>query len=108
MGGGGQQLVGLKQLTVGGRGASAALGAIAELLQNTSDAAVRSAATAAVMRISAPAVYSARDVQEVRAAAEMHSTRSATYSVDRQGDFSITARVAGNGVNFLVVEPVND
>lgn len=95
----------LETLAALGPSAQTALPAILKLLGQTQDEAVRTAAQAALQRIGARPSYPRAEVERVQELAECRPTRSASHPVDPAGRLRLTARVAGNGLNFLVIEP---
>jgi len=87
-----------------GPAARSALPAVVGLLGRTKDESVRAAAQAATGRIFAVPAYSRADVERIRELAECRPTGSAAHPVEAEGRLRLTARVAGNGLNFLVIE----
>jgi hypothetical protein len=60
---------------------------------------------ASLMDALAPRAYSRAQVEELSALAECHPTALATRPLSTDGHLRLTVRIAGNGVNFLVIEP---
>jgi hypothetical protein len=52
------------------------------------------------------AQLSRAEAEEIRKLAECHPTASAWHALSSEGRLKLTARVAGNGLNFLVINPV--
>jgi hypothetical protein len=52
-----------------------------------------------------PRAFPRADVDRVQGLAECHTTADATHRPGPDGHLRLTARVAGNGLNFLVIEP---
>jgi hypothetical protein len=52
-----------------------------------------------------PRAYSRAEVEQIQASAECRASASASHPRAPDGRLQLTARVAGNGVNFLVIEP---
>ena len=52
-----------------------------------------------------PHAYSRAEVEQIQALAECRATASASHPRAPDGRLRLTARVAGNGLNFLVIEP---
>jgi hypothetical protein len=52
-----------------------------------------------------PRAYPRADVERIQALAECHTTASATHRPGPDGHLRLTAEVAGNGLNFLLIEP---
>ena len=52
-----------------------------------------------------PRAYSRAEVEQIQALAECRATASASHPRAPDGRLRLTARVAGNGLNFLVIEP---
>jgi hypothetical protein len=94
----------LKTLGDLGPPARSALPAVLGLLSKTRDEGVRAAAQAALGRITAAPAYPRAEVERVRALAELRPTASTTHPVGADGRLRLTARVAGNGLNVLVLE----
>ncbi len=53
-----------------------------------------------------PPRYSGAEVEQVQRLAACHPTRTAAAEVDSNGRLGWTLRLAGNGLNFVVIEPV--
>jgi hypothetical protein len=94
----------LKTLGDLGPPARSALPAVLGLLGKTRDEGVRAAAQAALGRITAAPAYPRDEVERIRALAELRPTASATHPVGADGRLRLSARVAGNGLNILVLE----
>ena len=89
---------------------AAALPAI-QRAQASSDGGVRQAAQSLVrslggMAIFAGDVYSPQEVQEIQKLSECQATSSSTVAPQPDGRLHLTARLAGNGVSFLIVQRV--
>src|SRR5207237_954490 len=85
--------------TLGGS-ALPALPAIRKLAEQTKDEAVRKDAQAVLQSIFAVPAYSRAEVEEIRQRAECHPTGSTSRPREADGRLRLTARVAGNGLNF--------
>ena len=99
------QLEALGTLKTLGPSALPALPAIRTLAEKTKDDRVRTAAQAALVSIFAAPAYSRAEVEEIRKRAECHPTGSGSRPREADGRLRLTARVAGNGLNILVIEP---
>jgi hypothetical protein len=88
-----------------GAAALPALPAIRKLAEQTKDEGVREAAQAALLSLFAVPAYSRAEVEDIRKRAECHPTGSASRPRQADGRLLLTARVAGNGLNILVIEP---
>jgi hypothetical protein len=85
--------------------ARSTLPAVLGLLDKTRDESVRAAARSAVGQLSAAPAYPTAEVERVRELAECRPTAPALHSpATAAGNLRLTARVAGNGLNILVVE----
>ena len=105
-----EQRAALKTLEDLGPAASAeAFSAVYELAEKAKDESVREAARSLLKRAFEAAhvgeAYSRADVDEIRKLAECRPTTSATHPRQPDGRLRLTARVAGNGLNILVIEP---
>jgi hypothetical protein len=86
-----------------GPAAQAALPDVIRLAGATTDGAVRDAAQAAIRSIFVQPGYAETEVDEIRKLAQCRATGAANYAPAPDGRVRITARVAGNGVNFLTI-----
>jgi hypothetical protein len=101
------QLAALMKLEGLGQGGTFAAGPVFVLLGKTDDPTVRERATAVLKQITAPKKYPASVVREVEKQAALQQTGVQQLQVDSSGRLSLTVRVAANGANFLVIEPVS-
>ncbi|MGC8642945.1 MAG: GH39 family glycosyl hydrolase, partial [Isosphaeraceae bacterium] len=97
-----QALVTLGQI---GPAAQSALPAVLRLARAATDDRVRDAAQAAVRSIFAPPSYTWAEIEEIRKLAECRPTGTTRCTPTRSGRLRITARIAGNGVDFLTIKP---
>jgi hypothetical protein len=101
----GAQREALATLKTLGASAAPALAAVMRLAERTRDDAIRTAAQAAIQSIFAVPPYSRAEVEDVRNRAECRPTTSATRPREPGGRLRLTARVAANGLNILVITP---
>jgi hypothetical protein len=97
------RLAALEKLAALGPAASPATGAVFRLLASE-DSAVREKATAVLKRIAAPRAYPAAAVRKVQDLAALRRTASTPREV-ADGRLRVKVRLAGNGANFLILEP---
>jgi hypothetical protein len=102
------QLAGLDKLAGLGPAAVSAVGALSQLHERSDDAAVREKAATVLKRILARNTksYPAAVVKKVEELSKLHRTGSSTLEVAADGSLTVKVRVAGNGANFLVIEPM--
>jgi hypothetical protein len=98
------QKAALKSLSGLGPAARPALPRIVELIGQSRHDAVKAEASAVFKRIIAASGYSRADVERVRALAECRPTGTQSLSIDADGRTRLTVRVAGNGLNVLILE----
>ena len=67
--------------------------------------ALREPAPASFQEALNPRAYTRAEVEQIQALAECRATASASLPRAPGGRLRLTARVAGNGLNFLVIEP---
>jgi hypothetical protein len=104
-----EQLASLKSLEDLGPAAAEAFTAVLELAQKAKDESVREAALALIKRAFEASLggqaYARATVDEISKLAEFRPTSAATHPRQPDGGLRLTARVAGNGVNILVIRP---
>jgi hypothetical protein len=83
----------------------AVLEAVFRLAGQAKDQRVRDAASAIVRSSFRPEAYPATTVEELRKQTECHPTGTSSRPRQPDGHLRITARVATNGCNFLVITP---
>jgi hypothetical protein len=98
------QLAALEKLAKLGRGAVPAVGTLFRL-QASGDRAVKDRAAAVLKALTAPRAYSAAVVRQVEELAKLRATGSASREVG-DGKLQLKVRLAANGANFLILEPV--
>jgi hypothetical protein len=103
-----KQLAGLKRLAQLGPRAKSALGAIYQCIKGAEDDRIRAQAISAIQRINLPKAYPADVVREVEQLSHLRQTGSARYTTVQPGELELKARIGGNGVNFLVIEPASE
>jgi hypothetical protein len=101
----GARLKTLKTLERLGPAAQPALPSIVKLLGSTQDSATKEAAQAAVKRIFAPPAYTRVEIEPIQKASECVPTADMERSPDSDGRLRLNVRIAGNGLNMLVIEP---
>jgi hypothetical protein len=93
--------------TLKGRGFSAVLAVlpiVQKLAANTRDESVRTAAQAILFDLLADGTaYSRDEVEQIRRLSECHPTATATHQPQPDGRLHLTARLAGNGLNVVVI-----
>jgi Glycosyl hydrolases family 39 len=99
------QLAALDKLAKLGPAASSAAGTLYEFLEKAEDPALRERATAVLKRVTASRAYPAAVVRQVEELAALHTTGRTLAKVGADGRLTLTVRVAGNGANYLFVEP---
>ena len=99
------QRAALDALKARGPAAQPALTAILKLAEATPDVATREAARAAMTAIFTVPAFTRAEAEEIRKLAECHPTGTASVQSGPDGRLRIKARVAGNGLNILVLEP---
>jgi hypothetical protein len=85
--------------------ARALLPSVMKLAQDAREAPVQEAARAALTASFKPASYQAKDVEKIQALTECRSTTTSTVRTSPGGGLKLTARVTGNGINFVRIEP---
>jgi hypothetical protein len=98
------QLAALRTLDALGPSARGAVPAVFQLLGKAHDADVLTSARATLKRISAPTAYPRAEVDRIEKLAECRPTALTVHPVDNEGRLTLKARVAGNGLNILVIE----
>ncbi|MEO6809865.1 MAG: hypothetical protein ABI353_12195 [Isosphaeraceae bacterium] len=98
------QLEALRTLDALGPAARAALPAIFQLLGKSRDVDVLASARATIKRIIAPSAYPRAEVERIEKLAECRPTASTVHSLNADGRLTLKARVAGNGLNILILE----
>ena len=83
----------------------AAVGAVLKLSQETKNESTRAAAQAAIKTAFGPPDYPRADIEAVREKCELRATGKAVHAREANGHLRLTARVAANGCNFLVIGP---
>jgi hypothetical protein len=86
----------------------AALATVMKLAGEAKDEAIREAAHGVLRDAFAPAAYPRAAVEEVQRLTECRPTGTASHSRADNGPLKLTARVAGNGCNFLVIQREHD
>lgn len=85
----------------------AACEVVAKLARSAKDASIREAAETIITHVFVPSssrdCYSREEVEQVRKLAECRPTGSSVVPRQPGGALRLTARVAGNGLNFLVI-----
>lgn len=104
------QLAALKTMeTLGPAAVIEAVQPIMKLAEEAKDKDVRRAARKLVSRsflgTGAPQAYTPDQVAQFKKLSECRPTGSATYPRQADGHLHVTARVAGNGLNILLIEP---
>jgi hypothetical protein len=99
------QRAALEELADLGPDGSAATGALFHLIQKSDDPEVRARAGTALKRIMGAKGYPAAVVREIQDLAVLKSTRQGSHEVAANGCLSLHIAVAGNGANFLIIEP---
>jgi hypothetical protein len=99
------QRAALDALKALGPAAQPTLTAIVKLAEASRDAATREAARAAATAIFTVPAFTRAEAEEIRKQAECHPTGSASVQSGADGRLRMRVRVAGNGLNFLVIEP---
>lgn len=100
-----RRIAALERLGELGPAARPALAKISQLAQESEDEAVKQAAVAALFRLAAhQPVYSPEEVAEVQRQAQLRATRDSTPTA-ADGRLRLRLALAGNGVNFVVLEP---
>lgn len=77
-----------------------------QLLGKSQNADVIASARAALKRIAAPTAYPCAEVDRIEKLVECLPTALTVHPVDDEGRLTLKARVAGNGLNILVIENV--
>src|SRR5262249_29684086 len=89
-----------------GPAAQAAIPAPQKLSGRAPNGDIGSAANQAVGRIIFPVtVYPRAEIEPIEEQAKLRSTATARHDVEAGGLLPLTLRVAGNGLNFVVIEP---
>src|SRR5262249_5311999 len=99
------QQAGLEKLAALGPKAASAIGPLFQFVGKVKDPAVRERAEVVLKRPAARRAYPAAVVRQVEELATLHLTGQARPTVAADGRLSLTVRVAGNGANYLIVEP---
>src|SRR5262249_55118099 len=100
------QLAALDRLAALGPAASAATAPLAEVLQKVEDAELRDPRTAVLKRIMAPKAYPTAVVRQVEELSALRVTGLTCRPVSPDGRVALRVRVAANGANYLLIEPV--
>ena len=82
-----------------------ALAAVFHLVGQSKDEGVHAAAQGLLKDALGPPAYPRAAVDQIRAQSECRPTATTTRPRDPDGHLRLTARVAGNGCNFLVIGP---
>jgi hypothetical protein len=82
----------------------AALATVLRLADRSKDPGVRQAATAVVRGALGPVAYPRTEVEQVRELTECRPTGTSSRPREADGRLRLTARVAANGCNFLVID----
>jgi hypothetical protein len=98
------QLGALRTLDTLGPSARGAVPAVFQLLGKSQNADVLASARATLKRIAAPTAYPRAEVDRIEKLAECRPTALTVHPVDDEGRVTLKARVAGNGLNILVIE----
>lgn len=101
-----EQLAGLDRLAALGPAASQAGGAIYRLYEKSSDATVREKAIGTIMRLNAPRAYPASAIKNIEDLARLRSSGTSSQKVSPNGRLEIRLKMAGNGANWISVQPV--
>ena len=83
----------------------AALATVLKLAGQANDPEVREAATDVAREALGPVAYPRAEVEEIREWTECRPTRTTSRLREADGRLRLTARVAANGCNFLVIDP---
>jgi len=86
----------------------AAAAAVLTLAGRSKDPGVREAAAGVIRTALGPVAYPRADVETIRKASECLPTGLASRAVGVDGRLRLTARLAANGCNFLVIERVDE
>jgi hypothetical protein len=100
------QLAGLEKLAGLGPAAAPAVGAVYELHGRSGDGDVKEKAAAVLKRIRAAKSYPAAVVKQVEDLSALRQTGASAAEV-ADGSVTLHVPVAGNGANYLVIEPAN-
>ncbi len=100
------QLAGLDRLAEFGPAAAQAGGAIYRLYEKSPDAAVREKAIGTMMRINAPRAYPASAIRKIEELAALRSTRASSHQVGADGRLDVQLKLAGNGANWISIQPI--
>jgi hypothetical protein len=81
----------------------AALALVLKLATQTKDPNVREAAQGVLKSAFAPVAYSKAEVEEITKQTGFHPTAKSSHTRDAGGRLKLTARMASNGCNFVVI-----
>jgi hypothetical protein len=98
------QRTALKTLEDLGPAAQSALPRILALMGQAREKTVREAAESALKCVMAAPAFSRADVERIQKLSECHPTSSREQTPEAGGRLRLTVRVAGNGLNFVVIE----
>jgi hypothetical protein len=99
------QLAGLERLAGLGPAAAQAAGSVFQLYQKSDDAMVRGKAMGILLGMNTPKAYPATVVGKIEQLATLRSTHMGSREVAADGRLEITLRLAGNGANWISIEP---
>jgi hypothetical protein len=99
------QIAGLEKLAAMGSSAASAAGAIFQLHQRATDEKVKQQATETLKKVMVAKSYPAAEVKKIEELSKLRSTASSVCEPTADGTATVKVRLAGNGANFLVLEP---
>jgi hypothetical protein len=76
-----------------------------ELHERTKDDKAKARAIETLKKMTGPRTYPAAVVKKSEELSKLRSTGLQTCDPDKDGTASVNVRLAGNGTNFLVLEP---
>lgn len=101
-----KQLAAIQKVGTMGASAQPALEALLKLAAETKDESIRTAANAVVLKVAfGSKSYTRKEVEEVERLATLHATRTSHMQAGKDGHYLLNVRVAGNGCNFVIIEP---
>ena len=78
------------------------------LFEKSKDSTVREKAAATLMRMHAPRAYPASVVRKIEDLAALRSTKATSHRVSADGGLEVKFNLAGNGANWISIEPESD